>query len=339
MAENDNPENEKSEGDKKPYDFKPMEEYYETLAQDTVYSEEFRAGKVFGVKNKTNDEEYIRLLTSTKSKTGWRKKVGFNVYNLLHIDKLFSALRTVAKAIGWKVSEASDIEEIKKQLREKQETIVFLEKQNSEARIDHEKLLHQYLEQKDKLMRSRIDEFKQTAEELKVKIANVDVKKIPESDLQEFLYLHAWLFGTEYLSAEPQKMRGAHSKFDFYLERYNKTKDIVEIKLMSENIINQDGSISANVIQAVDQLIEYLESSIAAAHSTVISAEEDINELRPRGIVIIGKNSDKKAKEKLCKWNYRMNHIQIITYNDVLDRAQAVIKHIEKQEVIINAQP
>jgi len=322
--------------EKKPEDFKPVEKYYETIDESTVYSEEFRAGKVFGVKNKKTDEIYIRLLSRTKSSRGWRKNWGFNVYNILHIDKLFFALRSIAKVIGWNISDSADIEEIKKQLREKQETIVMLEKQNTEARIDHEMLLQKYIEQKEKLMRSRIDEFKQTVRDLKQKIQDADSQKISESDLQEFLYQNVWLFGTEYISAEPQKMRGALNKFDFYLERYNKTRDIVEIKLLSDTIINQDGSISAKIIQAIDQLIEYLESSTAAAHSTVISEEENIRELRPRGIVIIGKDNDKKTREKIHKWNYRLSHIQLFTYTDILDRAEVVIKHIERQEVVLN---
>ena len=58
-----------------------------------------------------------------------------------------------------------------------------------------------------------------------------------EDELQEFLYNHPWLFGTEYVNAEPQKLRGAHSKYDFYLERFNKTNDIVEIKISKYPLI------------------------------------------------------------------------------------------------------
>ena len=47
----------------------------------------------------------------------------------------------------------------------------------------------------------------------------------------------------------------------FYLERFNKTNDIVEIKPASDAIVNKDESLSAKVSQAVDQPIEYMESS------------------------------------------------------------------------------
>ena len=267
-------------------------EHYTELADETVYSEKHRVGKVFGIKNKSkdlSDEFYINLQSQYKFGK-WKPNRGFNIHSIFHIDKLFNALYKVAKVIGWKLSKTDDIDIIRKELREKEEAIVLLEKQNITTRNERDILLKKYNEQKKKLMKSRIDEFKQTIKELEQKIDLAENQTIPELELQDFLYVHSWLLGTEYISAEPQKMRGTHSKFDFYLERFNKTNDIIEIKLLSDPIINKGGSINARVIQAVDQLIEYLESCVVATHSSVTSKEEGINELRPRGIVIIGKD-------------------------------------------------
>ncbi len=324
---------------KREKDFHLDSEHYEELGDETIYSEEQRVGKIFGVRNKSDklsNEAYISAQSQFKFGK-WKPNRGFNIHSSSHIPKVIVALKKIAEKIGWKIKTGEDnFELIKKKLQEKENFILELQKANLETRQEHEELYKKYLEQKEKIMHSRIDEFKQTVQDLKQKIQDAESQKIPESDLQEFLYQHGWLFGTEYISADPQKLRGAHSKFDFYLERYNKTKDIVEIKLLSDAIINQDESISAKVLKAVDQLFEYLESSIAAAHSTVISEEEAIRELRPRGIVIIGKDNSKKARDKLHKWNYRMNHVQILTYTDVLDRAESVINHIVKQEAVIN---
>lgn len=321
-----------------PIDFTPSTEVYEVIDSDVVYNEEKRVGKIFGVRYKRGSykEAFIRLLSQKEKETEWKKQHGFNIYSIVQLDKIIKGLHKVAKKIGWKIKTPDDIESIREQLREKEETIVELQQRNEEVRQEHEILTEKYLKQKEKLLRSRVDEFKNTIKELKQKIKEADEEKIPESELQEFLYNNPWLFGTEYISAEPQKLRGAHSKFDFYLERFNKTNDIIEIKLLSDSIVNKDGTISAKVIQAVDQLIEYLESTSAAAHSTVISAEEEIKELRPRGIVIIGKDSSKEASIKLQKWNYRMNHINIMTYHDVLKKAEVVVENIERQEAVLN---
>lgn len=314
-------------------DIKLKEEYYEEIDSEDIYKEERRTGKVFGAKTKGTNEPFIKAISKYKSPGGWKNHSGFNVYNVLQIDKLLGALKRIAQKLGWKIQQSEqDIEKIKTQLREQQEVIISLQQANNEARENHDKLLVVFREQQEKLLNSRVDEFKQTLKDLKQKIADADANKIAESELQEFLYNNSWLFGTEYVNAQPQKFRGAHSKFDFYLERFNKTNDIVEIKLLSDAIINTDGTISAKVIQAVDQVIEYLESSVAAAHSSVISEEEGIQELRPRGIVIIGKDASKESKQKLSKWNYRLTHIKILTYQDIVDMGETVLKHIERKE-------
>ncbi len=308
-------------------------EYYEEIDSEDIYKEERRTGKVFGAKTKGTNEPFIKSISKYKSPGGWKNHSGFNVYNVLQVNKLFGALKRIAQRLGWEIQQSEqDIEKIKTQLREQQEVIISLQQANNEARESHNKLLIAFREQQERLLKSRIDEFKQTLNELKQKLIDADSKKIAESELQEFLYNNPWLFGTEYVNAQPQKLRGAHSKFDFYLERFNKTNDIIEIKLLSDTIINMDGTISAKVIQTVDQIIEYLESSVAAAHSSVISEEEGIRELRPRGTVIIGKDASKESKLKLSKWNYRLSHIKILTYQDIVDMGETVLKHIERKE-------
>ena len=81
----------------------------------------------------------------------------------------------------------------------------------------------------------------------------------------------------------------------------------------------------------MDQLIEYMESSQVAAHSTVASEEEGIKELRPRGIVIIGIDTSNRASLKLQKWNYQFAHITILTYTDVHKRARVVLNHLQNK--------
>src|SRR3989344_7215505 len=241
---------------KREKDFHLDPEHYEEIADETVYSEEHRVGKVFGVKNKSeklSNEPYISAQSQFEFGK-WRPNRGFNIHSWIHIPKLILEIRNIAKKIGWNIKEKDEnIDSIKVKLQEKENMIIELQKANNEARCEHEELMKKYLEQKDKLMKSRIEEFKETVKELNQKLQDAETKKIAETDLQEFLYQNSWLLGTEYVSAEPQKFRGAHSKFDFYLERFNKTNDIVEIKLLSDAIVNQDGTISAKVVQAVDQ--------------------------------------------------------------------------------------
>lgn len=308
-------------------------EFYKELESEEIYSDEKRLAKVFGAKKKSNNEKFIRTISESKRPYGWRKNYGVDLFDSLHLDKLINALKKIARKFGWKFKDIEeDFSKLKEGIRQQQEIISNLNKANEDAKINYEILLKKYKEQEEKEVLSREVEFNEAINDLRNKIQQVENQKISENDLQEFLYKNNWMFGTEYISSEPQKMRGAKSRFDFYLERFNKTNDIVEIKLLSDKIINQDGSISAKVIQAVDQLIDYLEKTISVAHSVPESEEEGIRELRPRGILIIGKDNSTEAKKKIYKWNYQLGHIHIYTYQDILEKAEALMANITKKK-------
>ncbi|MDD5163582.1 MAG: DUF4263 domain-containing protein [Candidatus ainarchaeum sp.] len=308
-------------------------EPYESLAEETVYSEKNRSGKIFAAKNKKTGEEFVRFLSDSKKPrrggSKWFKNYGFNLHTLAHLESVLFFLKKIAKVVGWKPTIEDEVQQLQMELHEKQQLIENYQIRQKDVEQQRDDALKKVAEKIIELSKTRLPDFKNDVEELDTKIKNVKVKKISEADLQEFLYAHSWLFGLEYITAEPQKLRGAYSKFDFYLERYNKTNDIVEIKLISDEITNSDGSVSAKVIQAVDQLINYMESAIAAAHSTVIADEEGINELRPRGIVIIGNDATPEAVKKIRKWNYQLSHIKIMTYEEVLTQGKAIIDNIE----------
>lgn len=312
-------------------DFDLNPEYYDQTASFEVYSTEKKITKIFGLRDRQGTgEPYLKARTRSKTPRGWRFLYGVDLQGSAHVGRFVQGILALAKKLGWQLHPEQDLEKIKEQLRDSEETIVRLDRSNEELRERHEELMVAFRARQEEVLRSRADEFEDDTKKLAELIANAQAKTIPEQDLQEFLYAHPWLFGTEYINAEPQKLRGAHSKFDFYLERFNKTNDIVEIKLPSDQITNRDGSLTARVSQAIDQLIDYMESSQAAAHSTVISEEEGIRELRPRGMVIIGCDSSSEAKKKLHKWNYQFGHITILTYQDLLERARSVLRHLKK---------
>ena len=308
-------------------------QYYKEIESEEIYSDDKRLGKVFGAEDKQKKVKFIRAISESKRPYGWKKNSGFDIFNSLHLEKLISSLKKIARKFGWKFKDIeNDFDKLKEGIRQQQEIIINLKQANNDANLNYQNLLKKYKENEEKEVLNREEEFNCAIEELDKKISEVETKKIPESELQEFLYKNSWMFGTEYISSEPQKMRGAKSRFDFYLERFNKTNDIVEIKLLSDKIINNDGSISAKVIQAVDQLIDYLEKTISVAHSSTESEEEGIKELRPRGILIIGKDNSQEAIKKLHKWNYQFAHIHIYTYWDILEKSKALMEHIGRRK-------
>lgn len=333
MAE-DKAENDKEEDSQDVKDFH-LGKPYEEVTEAKIYESDKRIAKIFGVKDTESNENLVRILSKSykydrKQKAmKWKSNYGFNLYDYLQLNSLIGGLRNIAKRLGWKVSEVTEINQLKETIRQQAIQLSQEKSSREESEQRHQETLKVLATKIEELSKSRLPSFKTDINELEGKIKETTERKIAESELQEFLYNHSWLFGLEYLTSQPQVLRGAHNKFDFYLERFNKTNDIVEIKLISDKIINEDGSISAKVIQAVDQLIEYMESSIAAAHSTVISEEEGIKELRPRGVVIIGNNAAEGTLIKLHKWNYQFAHIKIMTYQDLLEQGKAIIKNVE----------
>lgn len=319
-------------------DFRLDNQYWEQLSEFDVYTSEKKTTRIFGVRNKKPSAidpdltPYIKARTRSKTPSGWKFIHGIDLHVSSHVTRFIQGVLSIANRLGWKIKIGEDIEKLKTNLRESEQTIIELEKTNNDWRKKHEELMDAFRKKQEQILTSRVKEFETNIEELQKLITSIGTIKTTEQDLQLFLYTHPWLFGTEYVNAEPQKLRGAHSKFDFYLERFNKTNDIVEIKLPSDNIINRDGSLSAKISQALDQLIEYMESSQAAAHSKVISEEESIHELRPRGLVIIGCDSGSDAKKKIQKWNYQFAHITILTYWDVLERAKIILQHLKTEK-------
>jgi len=308
-------------------------EPYESMGEETVYSEDKRVGKIFATKNKKTGDEFIRFISESKKPrrggSQWKKNIGFNLYKPSHLESAIFFLKKVALLVGWKSKSPDETERLKDELQEKEKQILTYQIRQKELEQQREEALQKVAEKIVELSKTKLPDFKVDVVQFEEKIKTARNDKVHESELQDFLYAHSWLFGLEYITAEPQKLRGAKSKFDFYLQRYNKTNDIVEIKLISDEIINADGSISAKVIQAVDQIINYMESAQAAAHSTVISQEEGITELRPKGIVIIGSDTGSEAVTKLQKWNYQLSHIKIMTYEEILSQGKTIIDNIE----------
>lgn len=332
MSEDEQPngESEDQRQEDVPDDF-DLNDPYSILEDHDIYAAGNRRGKAFGVLNMDSEDEFVRMLSKSKKPyTGSASaNRGFNVYSAMQIDKLFNALRSISRKLGWEAEETKEIDKLKNELQEKNETIANLRSSVNEQK----EILRNLREEQEKYLKSRVREFQGTLDELETKLERAENEEIEEEELQEFLKENPWLFGAEYASSEPKKLRGADNEFDFFLERYNGVNDIIELKRISDDILrSSDGKIAAKVTRAVDQCIGYIKQTIAASHNSVISEQEGIEELRPRGVIIIGHDASEEAEEKLDDWNYRLNNIEIMTYNDIYDKAENTLEKIKVEE-------
>jgi len=298
--------------------------YYDALDEETVFQQDGKRGKAFSVE----DDNLIRLKEGYEDKGGGvTTKKGFNLYSTLHVDRLFNSLRNLAQTLGWDIKESEEVEELKAEVQEQSKTIDNLK----ETKRQQEEALKELKRKNIQDLIERIEEFEKDVEEFRKKLEESrGIDDIEEEELQQFLKERPWIFGYEYTNSEPQKQAGSMDQFDFYLERYNGTSDIIEIKKVTDPILKSDGQLRAKVVQAVDQCIEYLWTTKGISHSTSRSREEEVEELRPRGKIIIGNDASEEAKRKIDKWEYQLNNIEIFTYQELLNKAETTLENFKE---------
>ena len=151
-----------------------------------------------------------------------------------------------------------------------------------------------------------------------------------ENELQVFLAKRPWLLGLEYENSKPQKIAPG-KRYDFYVEKYDSYADIIEIKKANEDIFDKEGKITRQFSRAIQQLIEYIDDALYYGNDKRLSKNMSFNFLKPKGILIIGKNTD---VEKLKNLGYYFHNIEILTYDNVLERGKAILNHLTNQKTM-----
>lgn len=180
-------------------------------------------------------------------------------------------------------------------------------------------------------------------------IEKEDVKEV--SDIQEALKKMPWIFGPEYISYDYKK--AGEEIPDARLKRVDGLSDILEVKLPNEEVLREDSKkrifLSPKCAESLGQLISYLEfyySSYSTEHddSTEEEKVEDLHQkyYRPKGILLIGRRSKKDVEgtkqtaNSHPKFMRRIlayhNGVEILTYDDLLERARNALNNIEKSK-------
>ena len=260
------------------------------------------------------DKPFIELYSGVPTKDGKYRHNNFKITNpqiwakIKHIidNELLQDIMK-GKPLSEKAIEKLETEEIE-----------FLKKNNLRLKRrlqNNSKLIKEY-------RKIKLPEYKKDLTELNQKLKKC--KK--EEELQEFLSKRPWLLGLEYENSEPQKI-GIKKRYDFYVEKYDGYADIIEIKKSNEPLFNKNGKMSKYFTDALQQLIEYIDEAIIEGDSKRISKKLKINFLKPKGILIIGRKK-KEEIEKTEHLSYYFHHINIHTYDDILERGKKIIQNL-----------
>ena len=169
-------------------------------------------------------------------------------------------------------------------------------------------------------MEEKVDEFRDMVE-------NSDTS---ENDLQDFLEENYWFFGSDYLKALGEERAGMKGRVDFLLERNDTYHDIVEVKLPTVTLFNDDESMSGDFKNALSQIARYLDYYSKHYLSYKEQTGKDVDQ--PRGIIVIGRdNEDSKSLLKRHRRVIRDN-IKILTFDDLIDKAETTIDNVRSYE-------
>ena len=114
--------------------------------------------------------------------------------------------------------------------------------------------------------------------------------------------------------------------------------DILEIKLPTQDVIQEDNSHSGSYMWtskssgAIGQVVTYLSeielNQLMLQQKIKEKYDLDLNVLKPRAYVLIGNNDgwSQSKKRAFRTLNYSLHGIEVLTYSDLKNRANQIVK-------------
>jgi hypothetical protein len=158
--------------------------------------------------------------------------------------------------------------------------------------------------------------------------------KVVEQKFQEWIEKNTWVFGTEYIKKFDTRKIGIHSEADFIVESLDGFTDLVELKRADFKLFEHDSSRdcyypSQHLSQVIGQAIHYIK--VMEDHKAILKEQDELEVLKPRVKVVIGRSNNLNTNEKkaLRLLNASLHGIEIITFDEILTRAEKIISIYE----------
>lgn len=172
---------------------------------------------------------------------------------------------------------------------------------------------------------NKIEKLRKAINELYILLSST---KRNENSIQSFLTRNPIFFGLEYTDIKPKHCLGSEYEMDYALKKINGTYDLVEIEASNLKLYNKKGDPTAYLVHAEQQVHDWL-LWINESHGYADRNLPGIVE--PKGFVVIGRTESltMEQKKKLLQRN-RINSgkIEILTYDDLLLRAQTILNYL-----------
>lgn len=195
----------------------------------------------------------------------------------------------------------------------------------------------------------RAADMAQVITDYKTVLANPNAS---ETDMQRFIERSPWLLGLDYAKIWPRK-QVAKGALDFWLERIDGFHDLLELKSPNDSIIraprDRDGedaawasgySLSPDLANALAQVHVYRArlTDFQAIHTALYGLSDPRD---PRLIIVIGTYArlSEYSKRVLKELNKSLHRVEVVPYDILALRGEAVLANLEKDLSLRSAGP
>lgn len=162
-----------------------------------------------------------------------------------------------------------------------------------------------------------------------------------EDNWQDWFKLHKWIFGSCFVEILDRRTLTENYKVDYLVQTYSGFVDIIEIKdpnplkkkVFSEKKSTYEGQTyieyypSQELTQAISQTLTYINELEKKINCSDFKEKTGGNILKPRGILLYGRSNkfNQKQQDALRILNSHYNNFEIITYDQLLERAKKIL--------------
>lgn len=210
----------------------------------------------------------------------------------------------------------------------------------------------QGLKEKRSLLKTEVDQLETLQSESNIAVMLNNIKELEKrlssgkqyretsgkNSWQSWIYSRNWMFGSYYLKPIEKQRVGLDSIPDYLFPTIDGFLDILEIKLPTQDVIQEDSSHSGSFMWtskssgAIGQVVTYLSeielNQLMLQQKIKEKYDLDLNVLKPRAYILIGNNDgwSQSKKRSFRTLNYSLHGIEVLTYSDLKSRANQIVK-------------
>lgn len=154
-------------------------------------------------------------------------------------------------------------------------------------------------------------------------------KELREEEYQRFFAKHPVFLDSLANTVIPKQSLGSELITDYVIKRLDNEYLVVEIEKPQDGLFTQNNNFTANFIHAFGQVIDFQEwvdahGEYARSRMPGISS--------PRGLLIMGRKTNLSSAQlsKLKRYVINSQSIEVLTYDDVIERAENLYNNIHK---------